>query len=104
MGILGLPGFLSCPSIMLLRGLSFGGLLTIILAMSPFVRIIGWADPLVAGSGGGGGGGGGMLQGGATIPTGGAGSGVGGGGGRSGPVDSDSSIPIPVICIWVGWW
>jgi hypothetical protein len=92
-------GFLSCPSTMLLSGLSFGGLFTIILAISPFVMGIWGArgGPLEIGGGGGGGGGGGMLHGGETG-RGGAGSGVGGGGGKSWGTDSVSSTPIGTIC------
>lgn len=101
-GILGLPGFLSCPSTMLFSGLSFGGLLAIILAMSPLVMgMLGTiAGPFVIGGGGGGGGGGGMLQGG-EMGLGGIGSGVGGGGGKSCGTDSVSSTPMGII--WPRW-
>lgn len=75
-------GFLISPSIIFFNGLNFGGLLAIILAMSPFVNGIGGDGPLEIGSGGGGGGGGGILQGGEFDLTG-VGSGVGGGGGKS---------------------
>ena len=95
-GMLGL-GFLSCPSIILFRGLSFGGLLTIILAMSPLVNGIGADGPLTVGGGGGGGGGGGILQGG-EVGLAGVGSGVGGGGGKSWVTGSGSSMPI-----WLKW-
>lgn len=78
----GLTGFLSWPSTtMLFRGFSFGGLVAIILAMSPFVSDA-VTGPLTTGGGGGGGGGGGILHGG-EMGRGGVGSGVGGGGGRS---------------------
>lgn len=81
-GIFGLTGFLSWPSTMLFRGFSFGGLVAIIFAISPFVSGNGAVGPLATGGGGGGGGGGGMLHGG-EMGLGGVGSGVGGGGGRS---------------------
>lgn len=66
---------------MFFSGFSFGGLVAIILAMSPFVSGA-VTGPLATGGGGGGGGGGGMLHGG-EMGLGGVGSGVGGGGGRS---------------------
>ncbi|KYM92494.1 hypothetical protein ALC53_00950 [Atta colombica] len=49
---------------MLFRGFSFGGLVAIIFAISPFVSGNGAIGPLTTGGGGGGGGGGGMLHGG----------------------------------------
>lgn len=67
---------------MLFRGFSFGGLVAIIFAISPFVNGNGAVGPFATGGGGGGGGGGGMLHGG-EMGLGGVGSGVGGGGGRS---------------------
>lgn len=93
----GLTGFLNCPSIFFkgFRGFSFGGLVAIILAISPLVRGTGGVGPLATGGGGGGGGGGGILQGG-EIGLGGVGSGVGGGGGRSCGAGSVSSVPICV--------
>lgn len=81
-GMFGFTGFRSWPSTMLFTGFSFGGLVAIILAMSPFVNGNGAVGPLATGGGGGGGGGGGMLHGG-EMGLGGVGSGVGGGGGRS---------------------
>lgn len=78
---------------MLFRGFSFGGLVAIIFAISPFVSGSGAVGPLMTGGGGGGGGGGGMLHGG-EMGLGGVGSGVGGGGGRSWAVaGSVSSAP-----------
>lgn len=82
-------------------GFNLGGLLTIILAISPLVIGMGvWlfegGGPFVMGGGGGGGGGGGMLHGGDSA-LGGAGSGCGGGGGRSCGTDSVSSTPIDTI-------
>lgn len=91
-GIFGLTGFLSWPSTMLFTGFSFGGLVAIIFAISPFVNGNGAMGPLATGGGGGGGGGGGMLHGG-EIGLGGVGSGVGGGGGRSWGAGSVSSVP-----------
>lgn len=74
-------------------GFSFGGLVAIIFAMSPFVIAGTTTGPLTTGGGGGGGGGGGILHGG-EIGLGGVGSGVGGGGGRSWGAGSVSSVPI----------
>lgn len=96
-GIFGLMGFLSWPSTILFRGFSFGGLVAIIFAISPFVNGNGAVGPLITGGGGGGGGGGGMLHGG-EIGLGGVGSGVGGGGGRSWGAGSVSSVPN-----WPAW-
>ncbi|KYN41104.1 hypothetical protein ALC56_04255 [Trachymyrmex septentrionalis] len=59
---------------MLFRGFSFGGLVAIIFAISPFVSGNGAVGPLATGGGGGGGGGGGMLHGG-EMGLGGVGSG-----------------------------
>lgn len=83
-----------------------GGLVAIILAISPLVNGTGGEGPLATGGGGGGGGGGGMLHGG-EIGLGGVGSGVGGGGGKSCGAGSVSSVPICVE--WFGgvgveWW
>lgn len=69
-----------------------GGLVAIILAISPLVNGTGGEGPLATGGGGGGGGGGGILQGG-EIGLG-VGSGVGGGGGKSWGAGSVSSVPI----------
>lgn len=96
MGIFGLFGFLNCPSTILFNGLSLGGLLTIIRAISPLVMSIGGIGPLAIGRGGGGGGGGGMLHGG-EIGRDGVGSGVGGGGGRSCGGASGSSMPMGIV-------
>lgn len=81
-GMFGFCPFLNWPSIIFLTGLSLGGLVAIILAISPLVNGMGGAGPLAMGGGGGGGGGGGMLQGG-DMGLWRIGSGVGGGGGRS---------------------
>lgn len=101
-GIFGLVDFLSCPSTMLLSGFNFGGLLAIILAMSPLLNGGGalFEDPLAIGMGGGGGGGGGMLHG--ETGLGGVGSGVGGGGGKSWGMVSGSSMPT-AWAFWFGW-
>lgn len=72
-----------------------GGLVAIILAISPLVNGTGGDGPLTTGGGGGGGGGGGILHGG-EIGLGGVGSGVGGGGGKSCGAGSVSSVPICV--------
>lgn len=94
----GLTGFLNCPSTIFFKGFkgfNLGGLVAIILAISPLVNGTGGEGPLATGGGGGGGGGGGILQGG-EMGLGGVGSGVGGGGGKSWGAGSVSSVPICV--------